>query len=196
MKIILFDDHELFLQSLELYLRKYFDHFVTCNHRKDCLEVVKQEKPDIVLMDIRLGEKNGLEEGEKILKLFPETKLMFLSGSTLIRNYEEAINMGAKAFVNKTSSVEDLVTKIHLVNGGDTIFPEYEKIYVSLTKTEKKILQLVAQGKSQQEIAEIIYSSRRTVSTHMQHIFNKLNVHSTVTAVVRGIELGIITIEM
>ncbi|MDY4306643.1 hypothetical protein SNF32_01865 [Enterococcus mundtii] len=59
--------------------------------------------------------------------MFPETKLMFLSGSTLIRNYEEAINMGAKAFVNKTSSVEDLVTKIHLVNGGDTIFPEYEK---------------------------------------------------------------------
>ncbi|MRI73273.1 response regulator transcription factor [Enterococcus mundtii] len=63
-------------------------------------------------------------------------------------------------------------------------------------KNGKKILQLVAQGKSQQEIAEIIYSSRRTVSTHMQHIFNKLNVHSTVTAVVRGIELGIITIEM
>lgn len=114
----------------------------------------------------------------------------------MIGNYEEAIKMGAKGFVNKTSSVEDLVTKIHLVNGGDTIFPEYEKIYVSLTKTEKEILQLVAQGKSQQEIAEIIYSSRRTVSTHMQHILNKLNVHSTVSAVVRGIELGVITIEM
>lgn len=77
MKIILFDDHELFLQSLELYLRQYFDHFVTCNHRKDCLEVVKQEKPDIVLMDIRLGEKNGLEEGKKYSSFFQKQNLFF-----------------------------------------------------------------------------------------------------------------------
>jgi len=196
MKIILFDDHQLFSNSLSLALTKDFDSFTTYTQHEDFLRIIEKDNPDIVLLDIHLGEKNGIEEGRKILKTFPDTKLIFLSGYALREYHEQAIQMGAKAFINKNSTIIDLVAKIKLVYSGNTIFPDYQKISGTLTNREKEILQLIATGYSQQEIADILSSSRRTISTHVQHILEKLNVHSTVSAIVRGIELGIVRIQL
>lgn len=196
MKIILFDDHELFAKSIELALKQDFDDFLVYDQNVSFLEIVQTEQPDIVLMDIHMGTKNGIEEGKKLLTELPDLKLIFLSGYSLVEYHEEAIKMGAKAFINKSSSLSELVMKIKLVAEGNTIFPAYEKTPEELTAREKEILQLVAEGKSQQEIADIIFASRRTVSTHMQHILEKLQVNSTVSAIVRGIELGIVRINL
>ena len=196
MKLILFDDHQLFSHSLELALQNEFEEFLTYNQHADCLAIIEKEQPDIILMDIHLEEKNGIEEGRKILATYPDMSLIFLSGYGLTEYHEQAIQMGAKAFINKNSSIVDLVRTIHLVQAGQTIFPKYQKMTNELTSREKKILQLAADGKTQQEIADILFSSRRTISTHMQHILEKLNVHSTVSAIVRGIELGIIRVHL
>lgn len=196
MKIILFDDHELFSKSVELALKEKFDSFSAYSPEVNFIETIKEENPDIILMDIHMGEKNGIVEGRKILAAYPYLKLIFLSGYALTEYHEEAIKMGAKAFIYKNSSLEELVTKIELVNNGNTIFPQYEKDVEELTEREKVILQLVADGYSQQQIAEKTFSSRRTVSTHMQHILEKLQVRSTVSAIVRGIELGIVRIKL
>ncbi|CAD5901014.1 conserved hypothetical protein [Carnobacterium maltaromaticum] len=196
MKIILFDDHQLFSKSVELALKEKFDLFTSYNHKVDILKTIEKEKPDIVLMDIHMGEKNGIEEGKQVLITYPHLKLIFLSGYALTEYHEEAIKMGAKAFINKSCSLDELVTKVELVNRGNTIFPQYEKNIEELTEREKEILQLVANGYNQQEIAEKTFSSKRTISTHMQHILEKLCVHSTVSAIVRGIELGIVKIKL
>lgn len=196
MKLILFDDHELFAKSIAFSLADEFESFITYGVDVNFLDVVKKEKPDIVLMDINLGKKNGIDEGEILLEMLPELKLIFLSGHNYPEYHSSAIKMGAKAFINKSASIDELVNKVKMVEQGNTIFPSYKKIAEELSVREKEILQLAAEGHSQQEIADRTFISKRTVTTHIQTINGKLGVNSTISAIVRGIELGIVRIKL
>lgn len=194
MKIILFDDHELFAKSLEYAMRKYVTAFTTYISPENINTIMTEERPDIILMDIRLGEFNGLEVARKVLIHYPETKIIFLSGYDLSEYHNEAIKMGAKGFINKNVGITEFVEKVNLVASGGTIFPEHQGNIQPLSKREKEVLQLAAEGLKQQEIAEKLFISRRTVNNHIQTINEKFFVTSTIAAIVRGIELGIITL--
>ncbi len=196
MKIILFDDHELFSEGLKEVLKKNAINLLTYHPRVYFDHIVKKEVPDLILLDIHLGEKHGILEGKRLLKDYPKLKIIFLSGFPLINYCEEAKDMGAKGFIHKCCSVEELLHKIHLVYYGNTVFPNYENLVDQLTTKEKEILQLLAEGYTQQEVAHKITVSKRTVATHLQHVFSKLDVHSTISAIVRGIELGIVRIRI
>ena len=194
MKIMLFDDHELFAKSLEISLKDQITSFETYISPENIVQIVSEKKPDMLLMDIHMGEFNGLDVSRELLLAFPELKIVFLSGYDLLEYHNEAIKMGAKGFINKNVSLNDLLTKINLVLSGATIFPKYEQECEPLTNREKEVLQLAAKGMKQQEIANQLYISRRTVSNHMQTINEKFYVNSTVAAIVRGIQLGIIQV--
>ncbi|MHC5227847.1 response regulator transcription factor [Enterococcus sp. LJL99] len=194
MKIILFDDHELFAKSLEISLKDQITSFETYVSPENIVQIVSEKKPDMLLMDIHMGEFNGLHVSRELLVTFPELKIVFLSGYDLLEYHNEAIKMGAKGFINKNVSLNDLLAKINLVLGGATIFPKYEQESEPLTNREKEVLQLAAKGMKQQEIANQLYISRRTVNNHIQTINEKFYVNSTVAAIVRGIQLGIVQV--
>lgn len=194
MKIFLFDDHELFAKSLEYAMRAYVSIFETYTTPEHIMTLIEEKKPDILLMDIRLGEFNGLEVAKKVLHQFPNMKIIFLSGYNLLEYHNEAIKMGAKGFINKNVGIKDFVDQVNLVAGGGTIFPKHDHHSEPLSKREKEVLQLAAEGLKQQEIAEKLCISRRTVNNHIQTINEKFFVTSTIAAIVRGIELGIVSL--
>lgn len=194
MKIILFDDHELFSKSLELALQDKIESFETYSHPNHIQQIIKDKKPNLILMDIHMGEFNGLDIAKELLQLYPDLKIVFLSGYDLIEYHNEAIKMGAKGFINKNVSIQELENKINLVLGGTILFPHYDRDPNPLTDREKEVLQLLAKGLKQQEIAEQLFISRRTVNNHIQSINEKFYVNSSLSAIVRGIQLGIVRI--
>ncbi|KAF1295113.1 DNA-binding response regulator [Enterococcus sp. JM4C] len=195
MKIVMVDDHELFAKSIELILGEIATSFTYCSHTEDIIPFIKAHPCDLVFMDIHLKDKNGLEVGAALLEEMPELKLVFLSGYDLAEYHNQAIGIGAKGFLNKNTAPAEFIDKIGRIKAGETIFPKNDHEYTEkLTDREKEILQCAASGLTQQEIAETLYISRRTVNNHLQAINEKLSVNSTISAIVRGIELGLVSL--
>ncbi|KGE19800.1 response regulator transcription factor [Paenibacillus wynnii] len=195
MHIMLFDDHKLFAKSMEISMKSSVSKFETYSSSENMMEILEKKQPDIILMDIHMGEYNGLELAKVVLKKYPLYKIIFLSGYNFIEYHNEAIKMGAKGFINKDISIHELVEQIKWVAGGGMIFPKYDSVTEPLTDREKVVLQLTAEGLKQQEVADKLYISRRTVNNHIQTINEKFSVNSTVAAIVRGIELGIVKLK-
>ncbi|BFL47699.1 response regulator transcription factor [Lactonifactor longoviformis] len=191
------DDHALFAKSLSIVLEDFPEiHSFSCAAADDGLiRRVKAEQPDILLMDINLGkmnEEDGLLIAGHILDEVPQQKIVMLSGYDLPVYRREARRLGAKGFVNKNVEPEELVAVLKKVQSGRVYFPADTWMAEDLTETEKKVLSLVAAGTKRREIARQLYSSERTVSNHLQHIFEKLEVSSAVEAVTKAIQMGYI----
>ncbi|MGE7676413.1 response regulator [Lysinibacillus sp. NPDC094403] len=201
MKILLVDDHSLIGKSLEITLKNSpeVSQFKHISNPKIAQSVVLSYSPSIVLMDIHMGDYNGLELGEQLLKKFP-IKLVFLSGFDLIEYKERAMSINAHGFLDKHITVEDLINqlkKIYFEN--KRIFPEKEEnnfAYQSLTSREKEVLQLLSQGIKQTAIATKLSVSERTVRNHIYSINEKLETNSAITSVIKAIELGIVNVHL
>lgn len=196
MNLILLDDHELFAKSLEISLKNYVTSFKSYTQVESMKKSLERELPDILLLDIHMEEDNGLEIAKDLLKKHKNLKIVFLSGYDLVEYHHEAIKLGAWGFISKNISIDDLVDKLRLVLTDNIIFPEYKRQVEPLSNREKEILKLAAEGLTQQEIADTLEISRRTVGNHVQTIIEKLKVDSTVGAIVRGIQLGIVKISI
>lgn len=194
MKILLFDDHKLFTKSLELVMASHVDEFICYQTPENIQDIIEREQPDLILLDIHMGAYSGLDVCREVLYHFPEMKVVFLSGYNLYEYHSEAKRMGAKGFLDKNMSVENLIDHIGQIQQGHTIFMENgdEDVIEELTPREKEILQYASNGDTQQVIADKLFISRRTVNNHLMSINDKLMVNSTVAAIVKGIELGII----
>lgn len=194
MKILLFDDHKLFAKSLEIVMASHVDEFICFQTPENIKGIIEQEQPDLILLDIHMGAYSGLDVCREVLYHFPELKVVFLSGYNLHEYHLEAKRMGAKGFLDKNMSVENLIDNIQQIQQGGTIFMENgeDDVIEELTPREKEILQYASNGDTQQVIADKLFISRRTVNNHLMSINDKLMVNSTVAAIVKGIELGII----
>ncbi|QIK70775.1 response regulator transcription factor [Erysipelothrix sp. HDW6C] len=194
MKILLFDDHQLFAKSLELVLADKVESFKAYDNPDDILNIITQAQPDLVILDVHMGEHSGLEVGRKLRYHLPDLKIVFLSGYNLHEYNREARRMGACGFLEKNVSVDKLIDSLKRIHEGQTVFmgEETEDILEELTAREKEILQLASNGDTQQIIADTLEISRRTVNNHLVAINEKLMVSSTVAAVIKGIELGIV----
>jgi len=196
MKILLFDDHKLFAKSLEIVLYEHMEKMKTYHTPDNILSIVQEEKPDLVILDIHMGEYNGLDVGRELLYHNKEVKLVFLSGYNLLEYNLEAKRMGARGFLDKNVSIEELLEDIKKIQAGEKVFTSIPKEEIEeLTAREKQILQYVSNGDTQQVIADTLYISRRTVNNHLMSINQKLMVNSTVSAIIKGIELGIIKLQ-
>lgn len=196
---MLVDDHRLFAKSLAIALDEYdeIENFITTIDVQNLAETVRNENIDIVLMDINLGslsEADGLETADKLLKANPGLKIVVLTGFNLPVYRHQAKKIGISGFLNKDISPDELVASLRRVSRGETCFPPEDSgiVIEELTSTEKKILQLLSAGKNRKTVADELYMSERTLSNHLQHIFEKLNVKSTVEAVTKAIRLGYI----
>ena len=193
--ILLVDDHALFSKSLEIALSDYpeIKTFKSIHDISLLDKFIEEDAPDILLMDINLkniSSEDGLELAKQILSNYPEQKIVILSGYDLPVYRNEAKKIGVKGFINKNTEPEKLIAFLSQIMQGKFIFNGSIPFLEELTDCEKQILQLIADGRKRKEIAGTLYISERTLSNHLQHIFEKLDVSSSVEAVTKGIQLG------
>ena len=198
--ILLVDDHMLFAKSLSVALDEYneIEHFHSTQDIKDIEKIVRDKNIDIILMDINLrnlSDTDGLETASNLLKSNPALKIIILTGYDLPVYRHEARKIGVYGFLNKNISPDDLLASLIRVSHGNTCFPsESSQMPIEdLTSTERKILQLISSGKKRKCVADELYMSERTLSNHLQHIFEKLDVSSVVEAVTKAIQFGYIS---
>lgn len=195
MKVLLIDDHTLFSKSLAIVLSDFPDieEFSSTNDVEHIVEIVEKSQPDILLVDINLGhsvQEDGLFLTKRLLGRFPEQKIVILSGYDLPAYRREAQKIGAKGFVNKEVEPEELFQILCSIQSGMTHFLSENVMLEDLTVSEKQVLRMIADGHRRKEVAMQLHLSERTVSNHLQHIFEKLQVASSVEAVTKAIQLG------
>ena len=195
--ILLVDDHALFSKSLEIALSDYpeITSFKSVNDISLLDSFLETHKPDILLMDINLKNitsEDGLELARQLLRRYPEQKIVILSGYDLPIYRREAEKIGAKGFITKNTDPEKLVSLLSQISQGTVIFSRAIPFLEELTDCEKQILRLIADGMKRKEVAAALYISERTLSNHLQHIFEKLGVTSSVEAITKAIQMGYI----
>lgn len=195
MKVLLIDDHKLFSKSLAIVLSDFPDieEFSSTNDVEHIAEIVEKSQPDILLVDINLGhsvQEDGLFLTKRLLGRFPKQKIVILSGYDLPAYRREAQKIGAKGFVNKEVEPEELFQILCSIQSGMTHFLSENVMLEDLTVSEKQVLRMIADGHRRKEVAMQLHLSERTVSNHLQHIFEKLQVASSVEAVTKAIQLG------
>jgi len=196
MNIMLLDDHELFAKSVEFSLTRHSIKVKAFTNYQMLLVEMKKSLPNILLLDIHLGNLNGLNLAKELLTIYPTLKIVFLSAYNFNDYHLQAIHLGAKGFMNKNISIESLKMHLELINEGKTLFPKFNPMLEELTKREQEVLRLLAKGEIHQEIANKLNISRRTVTTQIEKIHSKFNVNSNIAAVVRGMELGIVPLPL
>ena len=214
-RIVIADDHKIIRVGLRGMLERETDIEVAgeAEDAAEVLEVLKENEADVVLMDIDLGETDGIKTTRKIKELYPFLQVL---GLTMHEEPDYIIKMleaGASGYLLKNAGREELLTAIHTVAKGDSYFsqkvsatllqaitrqkekPDAEKKDVTnspLSERETEVLRLIAQEHSNGEIAEKLFISIRTVDTHRRNLLEKLQVKNTVGLVKYAIEKGII----
>ena len=204
LKIFLADDHNLFREGLKLLLsnNELISDIYEAENGKELLKNILKVKPDIILMDIEMPVMNGIEATKECLKIFPETKVIALSMYGNENFYSEMIDAGAKGFLLKNSKFEDVLKAIIDVNDNKNYFsPEileaiinnlhkkkYRKKNTELTEREIEVLYNICKGFSNQEIADLLYISKRTVDKHRENILLKTLSKNTAELVIYAIK--------
>ncbi len=206
-RILLADDHALVRDGMKTLLKDVND-FSVVGEAADGLEVVKKVEellPDIVTMDISMPNMNGLETIDVIHRRFPKTKILVL---TMHENEEYAHRVyktGAGGYILKNSDKKEFIHAIRMVHKGERFFSSSvsgvtSKGYVGkdvasipITRREKEILRLIVDGLTNQEIADKLFISPRTVDTHRSNLMQKLEIKNTAGLVRFAIENGIVS---
>ncbi len=202
-RTILADDHTLVRQGI----RALFDdtHVLVvaeaCNGQQ-LVDLVKEHVPDLVLVDVSMPRLNGIEAARRVKQLTPETKVIFLSMYHDKRYVTQAKEVGAEGYVLKDQASQQLLSSIKAVMAGDVYYPDTvnevdvaSKHQQGLTPREREVLQLVAEGKKNKEIAEILTRSVHTIRNHRAHIMRKLNIHATAEVVKVANDMGLIRLD-
>lgn len=195
--ILLVDDHEVMCEGLRALLRKQPDMEVI-GHAADgrsAVQMARELSPDVVIMDIGMPNLNGIDATRQVLAECPNAKVIMLStyldGSLIAK----ALKVGASGYVAKSSAFAELIEGINAMAENRTylcskaakvVFSDYVKMLSNpewswdegLTRREREVLQLVAEGKTTKGIAAILHISVKTVDSHREHIMDKLNIHN------------------
>ena len=203
------DDHVLMLNGIKAVLEPKYEVVAAVEDGRRLVESALRLRPDVIVLDVSMPELNGLEAAKQIKNVLGvHPKLIFLSMHTNVMYLRKAIDAGASAYVLKTGVVEELVTAVNEVIKGKTYFsPTFNKEVVcdllsragkpvrqqdELTTRQVEILQLVAEGKPNKEIAHALQISEKTVDFHRGRMMARLGVHSTAELVRVACEQGLI----
>ncbi|QBG46711.1 response regulator transcription factor [Verrucomicrobia bacterium S94] len=167
---------------------------------EEALALVDEHRPDIVTMDYKMPGDNGLVVTEKILKRYPDTRIILLSAFDSEEDIWKAVQVGVRGYLTKTAgNVTELLEAVKAVAAGERYFPEIiahrlkERQKVSgLSSREVEVLKLLAAGKSNQEIADSLDIALETVKSHLLNLRSKLGAADRTQAVVIAYEKGIL----
>jgi DNA-binding NarL/FixJ family response regulator len=213
-KILLVDDHPLFRAGLKSLLvdNPSFQIIGEAGDGEEAIRLTKTLKPDLLLLDITLPDKSGIEITRELKERFPEILIMIVSMHSRIDYITESFRAGALGYVIKESAAERLVQGLETVARGEYFldsslshkvvekilgFPTKEAIitdekYASLTPREEQVLRLLAEGHSAREVGEKLFISPKTVENHRANIMDKLDLHSTLDLIRYAVRLGLI----
>lgn len=193
MKIILVDDDPLIIESLKTIIEfktsgdeDPITVMATGKSGQEAFDLYQTYRPDICLLDIRMGQVSGLDAGEQILKFNPQAKILYLTTFTDQEYIIRALNMGAHGYIVK-QNVDFVVTALRAVNAGQFVFDAHivdrfkgpsnstSKSLEGLTDQENAIVRCVAEGMNNREIAQSLFLSEGTVRNYISRILEKLN---------------------
>jgi DNA-binding NarL/FixJ family response regulator len=211
--ILLVDDHRMMREGLRSILDQSKDLQVVgeAENGRQALAMISQLKPDIVVMDIGMPDLNGIEAVRQARAQSPGTRLIGLSMYTDKQYVLGMLEAGASGYVPKSAAADELIKAIHgVMQGRVHLGPDLAKSVVekyvqqlgtgvtpsvSLGGREKEILQLIAEGNTSREIAELLHISVKTVEVHRQNIMNKLGLHSIAELTKYAIREGLTRLE-
>ena len=159
----------------------------------ECLTRLRSKKCDLLITDLKMPEKDGIELLTDVRHLAPWVPVLMITGYGDIPTAVKAMKAGAVDFIEKPLDKKNFVRKIRSILQKN--ISSYPNLGTSLTRTEKKILQLVLDGMSNKEIANLLHRSSRTIEVHRAHIMHKLGVDNLVDLVKRVAAMGLIDLE-
>lgn len=211
-RVMLVDDHAMFRQGIQMLLETQTDIEVVGEAAAgdEVLEKARQCEADIILMDISLGRTDGLVATREICKELPETKVLIVTMHSGEGYFFRALEAGASGYVLKEAAFTEVISAVRAVyQGGVFLYPrlarklvddylhrvatgEERDSYERLTVRERQVLDLIAKGNTNQEIADILVLSPNTVQTHRAHIMEKLNLQSKAQLMRYAVKMGLL----
>ena len=220
-RLVLVDDHDVIRTSLKTYLESHKGFRVVgeANNGETALQVILDNQPDVVVMDITMPGMSGLEATRRIKVSSPNCKVLALTIHSDKQYFFEMLSAGALGYLTKQAAAEELIAAIQAVAEGDVylqpalarwLLEDYQRLVTDydltadrekkskslevLSKRELQVLELVAQGLTTPQIAETLGISPKTVARHRERIMNKLDLHSATQLVKFAIQTGLIKI--
>lgn len=214
MRLVLADDHALFRAGVASLLRAWGHEVVgEAGDGLEALEAVRRLHPDLVLMDITMPRCNGLEATRLIKAELPDTRIVIVTVSDQDEDLFEAVKSGAEGYLLKDMDEAELGSTLDALEAGEPalsprlaakILDEFARLsrgasardaerHDDLTAREREVLQLVADGATNREIAKSLYLSEHTVNFHVKNILSKLHLRNRAQAVAYAIRTGLVT---
>lgn len=211
-RVLLAEDHTIVRKGLRSLLDDEADIQVIgeAEDGRQAVEEVERLLPDVVLMDITMPGLNGLEAARRIKKRFPEVKVVVLTMHANEEYIFQVLRAGASGYLVKQAAPAELVWAIQAVHRGDSFLSpsisrkviedytrraeatEVRDSFDRLTGREREVLQLIAEGHTNREIAELLHLSAKTVETHRAHLMGKLDIHNVAELTQYAIRRGVI----
>jgi DNA-binding NarL/FixJ family response regulator len=212
-RILVADDHGVVRKGLRLQLEQHqaFEVVAEASDGREAVKLAEEFRPDVVIIDIAMPGLNGIDATAQIVKSQPRIGVIVLSMHSDESYLVRALTAGARGYLLKDTADTDLQPAVEAVAKGKTFFsPDIAKVlledyvlqvqqrglkdsYDLLTDREKEILQLLAEGRSNKEVANLLNLSPYTVETHRTHIMQKLDLHGTADIVLYAVRKKIIT---
>ncbi len=210
-KILLADDHQIVRAGVRSMLEKHQDMKVVgeAENGREAVKLVRKLLPDVVVVDVTMPDLNGIEATKQIIGEHPDVKVVALSMYSNKEFVTGILEAGATAYLLKGCTIDELGCAIRSVVADQAyLSPEVSHVVlknyvnrasstaeIALTSKEREVLQLLAEGKSSKEIAEILCVSVKTVEAHRYHIMSKLDIHNVAELTKYAIREGLTSLE-
>jgi DNA-binding NarL/FixJ family response regulator len=194
LRVLVVDDHDVVHWGLRLLLTEqpWVERCLAAHNAAEALELTSRYDPHVALVDLFVGAESGAEICESIVATSPTTRVLFISGAGRI-SPRAAKAAGASGFISKDWGARDVATAVRAVGLGMTVFaPQTEQPAAQLSEREHEVLDLIAAGSTNKEIAERLFLSPHTVKEHTSTLYRKLGVRNRAEAVQRAQRLGLI----
>lgn len=207
-RVLLCDDHDVLTEGLAAVLEaRGLDVVAVVNKGADALDAVSRSEPDVVLMDYQLPDQDGVSVTRAIKAAHPDVQVVLLTSSTDERVLVEALEAGASGYVTKHKGSAEVVDAVAAAAAGEVVVspdmlarllprlspqPQPQRLGDDLTPRESEVLGLMAEGATNDEVADRLFISRNTVRNHVQNILTKLGAHSRLEAVVIATRSGLV----
>jgi len=213
LKILIVDDHPMLREALHRALDGEEDMEIVAEagDGEEAVKLTSELKPDLVIMDIVMPKLSGIGATKKIKEVIPNTAVLILTAYNDEEYILGLLDAGAAGYILKSARGSDLVEAVRVIQAGESVLHpniiaklleramtgpvEGHQRSELLSERESEVLKLVALGMSNKGVAEKLSVSERTIKAHLTNIFNKLNVASRSEAIVRGLKLGLVSVE-
>ncbi|MBK8496694.1 MAG: response regulator transcription factor [Chitinophagaceae bacterium] len=203
-KLFIVDDHYMVIEGIHSLLQneKDIEWMGHAGNAASCLAFLQQQKPDVLLMDINLPDKSGIDLCREVKELYPSVNILGLSTFNQQSFIEKMMGNGASGYVIKNATQQELMEAIHTVAKGKSFLsfdaamalrkPDNQNDTPVITRREKEVLELIADGMTNNEIAQKLFISSSTVDTHRKNLLTKFEAKNTASLIRIAAQLKII----